>query len=66
MILNHTDRHSATWQKIKQWAEEEINFLRIKNDGALDELTTASIRGEIRALKKLVAVEIPPPDLADD
>lgn len=66
MKLTHEERHSALWMKLKEHLTQEIDRLRRKNDGELDEVTTSSIRGEIRALKKLVAAEEPPPKLADD
>jgi hypothetical protein len=54
------------WLKVKEYAEQRISVLRQKNDGMLDELNTASIRGQIKAWKELVALEEDPPDVIDD
>lgn len=66
MILTLEERHSALWTKLKEHMQQQIDLLRLKNDGALDEVTTASIRGEIRALKRLSAVDQPPIEVTDE
>ena len=66
MRLNFEERNSALWFKLNEFMTERIDTLRRKNDGMLDEITTASIRGEIRALKELVALATDPPTVADD
>ena len=39
------------------WAEAELERLRIKNDAVgLTDTDTAALRGEIRAIKKLIAL----------
>lgn len=57
MTLTHEERHSALWLKLKEYMEVEIVRLRVKNDGQLDELTTANIRGRIAALKEFAALD---------
>ena len=64
--LDYQDKHSVTWKKVVEFAEERISQLRAKNDGMLDELTTANIRGRIAAYKELVALEEAPPQLTDE
>lgn len=50
------DFNTSTWKQVSEWAAGEISRLRTKNDGDLDELQTASVRGEIKALKRLLAL----------
>lgn len=48
---------TLTWAHVQKWADEELSRLRTRNDSV--ELTpdqTASLRGEIRALKRLLAL----------
>jgi ribosomal protein L30/L7E len=66
LTLTHEERHSALWLKLKEHIAEQIDMLRRRNDGDFDAVTTASIRGQIRALKNLVALETDPPTVADD
>lgn len=49
--------HSPDWHRVRKWAEAELAKLRIKNDAVgltLEE--TAALRGEIRALKRLIGL----------
>lgn len=66
VTLTYEDKHSVTWARVKEFAEARITSLRAKNDGMLDELTTANVRGRIAALKELVALETDLPELIDD
>ncbi len=46
---------NLTWADVRQWAQTEIEKLRVRNDSS--ELTheqTVALRGEIRALKRLL------------
>lgn len=48
---------TLTWAHVQKWASEEIGRLRMRNDSI--ELThdqTMTLRGEIRALKRLLAL----------
>jgi len=47
------NKHSGTWAFVKHWAEEELDKCRKKNDISLSMEKTATIRGEIKILKKL-------------
>lgn len=49
--------HSPDWHRVRKWAEAELERLRIKNDAVgLTDLETAALRGEIRAIKKLIGL----------
>lgn len=49
--------HSPDWHRVRKWAEAELERLRIKNDAVgLSEIDTAALRGEIRAVKKLLGL----------
>lgn len=66
MKLNFEERNSALWQKISEHAGQEIDRLRRKNDSALDDVTTANVRGRIAALKELLAVAEPQAEVTDE
>ena len=59
--LTESERQSAVWLKLKEHYEERLNVLRMKNDNLLDEITTASLRGEIRMIKQFLAIGIDAP-----
>lgn len=50
------DFTSGAWQQITRWAESELDRARKQNDGELDDLQTASVRGEIKFIKKLLSL----------
>lgn len=52
---------SSTWKAIEAWAAARLERARLKNDGDLDPTATAKTRGEIRALKDLLALAKPAP-----
>ena len=60
MNLNRVEAQSAIWLKIKQHLEGRIATLRSKNDGDLDILETAKLRGRIAELKALIALDESP------
>lgn len=48
---------TLNWAYVQKWAGQEIDRLRAKNDSMeLDHDQTTSLRGEIRALKRLLAL----------
>lgn len=53
---------SETWFYVKRYAESEIARLRERNDGALDEIATATLRGQVKALKRMIALGNPKAD----
>lgn len=57
------ERGSETWLFVSQHARSEIDRLREKNDSnKLDLVMTAEIRGQIKALKRLIALGQPKAD----
>jgi hypothetical protein len=65
-LLKQSDIGSATWQRIKQHIEERLNTARLKNDGELDAIQTARLRGQIAELKYLADLDKPDPQMEDD
>jgi hypothetical protein len=50
-----TDYSSDTWHRLRKWAEAELVKARNKNDAvSLSETDTATLRGEIRVLKRFL------------
>lgn len=54
--LTQGDRQSQTWLKLKAHMEEKLKILRGQNDGELDPIQTAHIRGQIKFAKGLLAL----------
>lgn len=50
------DFTSPTWLQVVAWLRAEIARARERNDGALDADQTATLRGEIRAMKRLLGL----------
>lgn len=49
------DFTSQTWHNLSKWAQAELAKARVKNDAVgLSETETASLRGEIRMLKRFL------------
>jgi hypothetical protein len=49
------DFSSATWHSLRKWAESELSRARVRNDAvSLSETETASLRGEIKMLKRFL------------
>jgi hypothetical protein len=53
---------SDTWRFVQEHANAELARLRERNDGDLDPTQTAMLRGQIKALKKLLALGAPKAD----
>lgn len=62
--LTPADRQSATWARLKTHLQDRLALLRTQNDGDLDKIQTASLRGQIKSIKGLLALEteMPPID----
>lgn len=57
------DLHSETWRFIRTYCETRLQGLRETNDSpALDEVKTATVRGQIRALKEILDLPKPKPE----
>lgn len=50
------DFASAAWVQVARWAQQRVDALRLKNDGALTPEETAHVRGQIRAFKSLLGL----------
>lgn len=55
--LSDTDAHSEAWLRIKEHLEQRLKAYRSQNDGDLDEIKTAKLRGRINELKYLLALD---------
>lgn len=53
MKLERHEKDSSTWQKVDAYLNERLAALRGNNDGDLDPIQTALLRGRIRELKAL-------------
>lgn len=57
MKLTHADRASAAWQRLRAHYAERLSVLRSMNDGDIDEVATARLRGRIAEIKNLLALD---------
>lgn len=64
----HIERESQTWRCIVERTEQRIADLRQRNDGELDPMATAKLRGRIAELKEFVLAmgKDPSPAIAMD
>lgn len=58
--LNLNDFSSVTWAKLRLYLETRLEILRKRNDANLPPDDTAHIRGQIAALKNVLALEEDP------
>lgn len=56
MRAERIEQDSATWLAIHEWASERLEQLRQRNDGPLESVATAHLRGQIATLKQLLAL----------
>ena len=54
--LTYGERSSAAWHRIERYLTHRLDRARKRNDGALSAEETAMVRGEIAALKGLLAL----------
>lgn len=57
MEMTYEERNSALWVKLKEHLEARLDLLRRKNDNPLSIEETSSLRGAIREVKMLLALE---------
>jgi len=57
MKLTEGEKLSAVWQKLEPHLKERLTTLRAQNDGELDELSTARLRGRIAELKLILSLQ---------
>jgi hypothetical protein len=55
-VLSEHDKSQGLWLRLKAHFEDRLADARQRNDAALSEPETASLRGEIRCLKRLMAL----------
>lgn len=60
LVLTEADRQSALWLKIKSTLEQRLISHRTKNDTQLNEIETATLRGRIAEIKKMLDLETGP------
>ena len=57
MKLTFEERNSATWATIRKYLDERLDVVRRQNDNALDPTETATLRGRIQEVKRLIALD---------
>jgi hypothetical protein len=63
--LGPVDRASPLWRRLEGWLASELDNARRRNDATRPELDTAMLRGEIRAIKRFLALGQDRPILTD-
>jgi hypothetical protein len=63
--LNPAEAQTALWLKLKGRAEQRLQALRAKNDGNLDPVATAKVRGQITEIKSFLELDKPTPSASD-
>lgn len=61
-ILNDDELRNYIWKKIHKALSADLEVARKKNDGNLSEFETATLRGEIKQIKKILAWGDTPPE----
>jgi len=64
--LTEHDKAQGLWLRLKVYLEDRLADARRRNDQALTETETALLRGEIRCLKKILALNESRPMTGDD
>ena len=59
--LTDGERHHPLWTRLSAHLTERLRELRGRNDGPLNELETATLRGQINCLKGIIALGDDPP-----
>lgn len=54
--LSYSEKSTQLWFRLKQYMEDKLDQARRRNDASLTEQETATIRGEIRCLKSIIAL----------
>jgi hypothetical protein len=55
--LKDSDIHGETWVRLKKHLKGRIELLRAQNEGDLDDVATAKLRGRIAELRVLLALD---------
>lgn len=64
--LSDYDKSQPLWLRLKAHMEDRLAACRARNDGALTEFETATLRGEIKCLKHLIRLDASRPVLTGD
>ena len=54
--LSEQDKRNPFWLQLKAYLEDELDMLRNRNDAPRPKADTAMLRGEIRALKRVISL----------
>ena len=54
--LSPQDKLHPLWTRLRAHLEDRLAQARIRNDAVLPEAETAALRGEIKALKRIIAL----------
>ena len=54
--LSENEKASPLWLRLKAHLEDRLAAARVRNDGVQMEAETAALRGEIRALKRIISL----------
>lgn len=64
--LSDNDKAQGLWLRLRAHLEARLADARVRNDGAMGEYETASLRGEIRCLKRIIALGDDRPAMTGD
>lgn len=65
-VLSKSERQGAVFQKIDAYYRDRLLTLRSENDGNLDPVATAKVRGRIAEVKYILALGLDPVAVPDD
>lgn len=54
--LTEGDKNSSLWKRLEEHFKNELEKARARNDGPLDPVTTANIRGQIKTYRALLSL----------
>lgn len=65
-VLNHAERASPLWLRLKAQLQARLALKRSRNDNLLAPDETNELRGEIKCLKAILAFAEDPPSMPDE
>lgn len=65
MKLDKIEQRSAVWLKLQQHIQDRLDQLRQQNDGDLDPIATARIRGRVAMAKEILDLGQPDQEQED-
>lgn len=57
LVLTPMERQSPLWRELMAHFEQRLNHLRIQNEGPLDPINTANLRGRVAEIKALMGLD---------